>query len=173
MKYLNLISIVFFVLLISACQGDSEFGGESKGIKNGENWKGQGHGVLNGFGLGVNLKFALYKSGIRQESISFFRVPFEPGTYYLFNGSGQLQEPITGANFFTNSFDGDVLEDVYLVVEDSESYLTVTEYDESEQRLKGEYQATFYIDPTRQKVNPENPDTIRFENGTFEVVIEE
>jgi hypothetical protein len=100
----------------------------------------------------------------------FIKIPSASGRYNLHNTSGQSIDTITGSLFITSSDDGDVTEDIYLVLENpNESYVEVESYDQSTRWVVGKFTATYYIKPVRPKTNLNNPDTLRCENGEFRV----
>src|SRR5690606_31967028 len=112
--------------------------------------------------------------GERRQNLSFRTIPAKGGIYPLFNTSGQTQDSLSGCNFFTLSHDGDVLEDVYIVDEaEAASFVTVHSYDEASRLLSGEFRVKLFRDPNDNISNPDNPENIVFENGRFQVWIEE
>ena len=171
--------IALFILTFISCDKDDfqpdYSNGQATAILNGDNWIGQGRGFNNVHGIGIDAYFTLYDDlGQRRQSISFRKIPPMVGNYNLFNTSGQSTDSISGCSFVTLSFDGDVVEDRYRVVETGEqSTIKVTDYKNSNRLLCGEFSLKLYIDPDRPKSNPSNPDTILFEMGEFEVRIEE
>lgn len=175
---LKLVSFTFFLLLIS-CNKDNfkpdYSGGKATALKNGHDWIGQGRGTLNNFGIGIDMGYDVFDDiGQLRQRLSFRKIPKDLGVYKVFNTSSQSQDSISGCSYNTISFDGDVVEDRYKVVEsENESTVTVLDYNDSERLLSGEFRVKLHIDPNRPKTNPNNPDTIVFENGKFEVWIEE
>ncbi len=176
---LKLFCFTFLLLLIAACDKDGfkpdYLGGKATALKNGQDWIGQGRGIVNTMGIGIDMYFDIFDDlGQRRQNIAFSKIPRELGVYPVFNTSGQSQDSTPGCSFYTLSLDGDVLEDTYVVVESKdESIVTVLNYSESERLLSGEFKVKLHIDPNRPKINPNNPDTIVFEMGEFEVWIEE
>ncbi len=177
-KLLNIFLCLILIFVLSCDKNDFNpdySQGKATAIRNGEIWIGQGRGTINNFSIGVEFGFEVFnETGILRQGLDFNKIPSKKGKYYLTIINGQSQDSIPGCSFATISHDGDVVEDRYLVNESEvESYLTVTKYDETNRRLVGEFRIKLYIDPNRPKSNPSNPDTILFENGYFEVIIEE
>jgi len=175
LKYL----FVFIVVSATSCD-KNDFqpdysNGQATAIMNGENWIGQGRGYSNVHGIGIDANFTVYDNlGQERQNISFRKIPRSVGVYNVFNTSGQSTDSISGCTFRTLTQDGDVVEDVYRVVETGEqSTIKVTDYRSSNRLISGEFSLKLYIDPDRPKSNPSNPDTILFEMGEFEVKIEE
>ncbi len=178
MEKLLKLSFIFLLLGLLACKDNFKpdfTGGKAIALKNGEEWTGQGRGAVNNQGLevGIDMYYNVFdKIGQLRQSLVFISVPVESGEYNLFETSGQSTDSLSRCNFYTLSFDGDVLEDIYIVVE-SESTITVDDYTDCNRLLTGSFGVKLYIDPNQPKMNSANPDTLIFESGTFEVTIEE
>jgi len=175
----NLISIyisVLIVIFIFSCEDRFKpdySAGESTAVKNGEEWKGVGRGYESNQGYGIGMYFTVSDDfGQLRQFLSFIKIPIIKQTNFLFNTSGQINDSIPGCRFYTVSHDGDVLEDTYFIKEDG-STLTVDSYEDEARILKGTFDLKLYIDPDEHNQKPENPDTIIFEGGKFEVYIEE
>lgn len=174
MKYLLNFSCIILLICLSSCDKDKfepdYSGGKATAIMNGDMWVGQGRGFGNVHDIGFDFYFDIYNNfGHLRENLSFQKIPKIVGEYALHNSN---KDSLPRCTYYTLSDDGDVLDDIYRVVEsESESTITVHSYDESKRLLKGEFRVKLYIDPERQ--NSTNPDTIIFENGKFEVKIEE
>lgn len=160
----------------SACKKDkfkpNYSNGKATAVRNEKSWTAQGRGNLNNLGVGFDMSFGIAdNAGIQRQDLSFIKIPTSEGQYTLHNTSSQSQDSISGCSFVTLSHDGDVVEDRYDVLE-TVSTVTVLEYDDSEHWCRGAFKLKLYLDPTRPKANPNNPDTLVFENGKFEVRIE-
>ena len=178
MEKLLKLSCLLLLLVIPACKDNFKpdfTGGKATAFKNGEKWTGQGRGATNNQEIGFDMYYDVFdKAGQRRQRLSFRKIPIEPGNYGLLNTSSQDTDSLSGCSFATFSFDGDVVEDRYRIVEsENESTLTVYNYNDCNRLFTGEFRVKLYIDPNRVKANPENPDTLIFETGSFEVTIEE
>ena len=171
--------IAIFLFGCIACNKDKfkpdYTNGKATATRNGEHWEGQGRGIVNNLDIGLNMYYDVFNnSGELRQRLAFSKIPKTPGVIPLFITSSQSEDSISGIRFSTLSHDGDVVEDIYRVVEIyEESNLTVISYDESTRLFTGKFKATLYIDPAQGKRNPDNPDTLMFEVGEFEVRIEE
>ena len=173
------ISLVALFLVVLSCNKDNfqpDFlNGEATAIKNDKAWKGQARGVGNNQGIGFDLSFTVYNdAGELRQDLVFSKIPQALGNYALFQTTGQETENISGCRFFTMSHDGDVIGDVYKVVESvEESHITVLSYDDENRILQGTFEIMLFRDTSRANLNPDNPDMLHFENGEFEVRIQE
>ena len=175
MKYLIVLIFISF-LGCKKQEFEPDFSnGKATALMNDENWEGKARGNVHHNGKGIDMYYDIFNSeGTLRQRLSFNKIPIEQGTYSLFNTFSQFSDSLSGAFFKTISHDGDVIEDSYLVVEDDNiSTIEILSYNTSARLLKGTFQATFFIDPNRTKANSNNPDTIRFNMGEFEVKIEE
>ncbi len=149
--------------------------GKATAERNAESWKAQGVAKYNKpHGIGIDFIFDVFNEvGELRQRLTFGKVPIDVVSVALKNSSAQSNDTITRASFKTVSSDGDVLEDIYLVLEDSiQSHIEILSIDSDTNWIKGAFMATFIIDPNRPKFNPNNPDTIRFTNGAFEARID-
>ena len=73
------------------------------------------------------------------------------------------------SGYYTFRDDGDVGCDTYNIYEpDSlQNNITITSFNSQTKEIKGTFQATYLIDPSRIKCRPTAPDTIRIKNGEF------
>ena len=78
---------------------------------------------------------------------------------------------MTVATYYTSIDGGDVLGEVYLVVQDRSvsNWIEITAI--SKEEIWGSFDLTFYRDTTRG--NPASPDTLRFKDGQLHVQIDE
>src|SRR5690606_27561332 len=113
MKYLIYMACCIF--LLTSATSCNKFkpdysGGKAVALKNGQVWVGQGRGTVNNWGIGMDMSFYAYnRFGELRQNLSFRKIPAKGGTYSLFNSNSQLQDSLSGCNFFTISHDGDVL----------------------------------------------------------------
>lgn len=177
MKNLMSISCLFLLICIFSCNKDnfrpdySE--GKATAIMNGEEWEGVGRGVLYDHGNSFYLSFTTYnKLGQRREKLSFRKIPVQEGKYVIHGSDGKSQDSLPNCSFYTLIADGDVLDNIYNVVETkSPSSITILTYDESERLLTGEFKVKLYIEMERSDIG--DLDSILFQNGKFTVKIEE
>ena len=175
-RWIKCLLILAIMIFFSCTDKEPEFPlGSAKAQKNGNYWKGGGFGSENVFGIGIDMVFRVKNNqDLLRQSLVFQRIPKIVGKYSLNNVSGQSQDSIVGSIFFTLTSDGDVLDDTYIVLESIEqSYIRVTDYDESNRLLSGTFQATYYRDIDDQHNNPNQPDTMFFEMGEFTVTVKE
>ncbi|MDX1913760.1 MAG: hypothetical protein SFV22_19850 [Saprospiraceae bacterium] len=174
MKFHTATFAFFCSLLLSSCDKTyplptiEELGywGSASAIRNNMSWTGAPISVAidndyQGKGFQISID-SLDKYGIPQESLTFSKVPFQPGKSYLFDTYQQTDDGLVGAHYFI--LDDDVLIGSYKVVEDSTSFITLTSYDSTSRELKGIFEATFVVE---HRPDPTYPDTIRFRNGHF------
>ena len=178
MSIIYKIGLIAFILIIFSCKKDYQpdfSNGEATALKNGKKWKGEGRGTINNQNLGFNMLYSIYNDiGEKRQQLSFRKIPSESGNYALLATTGQEPDFISGCSFTTLSHDGDVVEDRYKVVESIEkSHITVLSYDESTRILRGTFELMLEIDTNRVHQNPDNPKMLHFENGEFEVRIQE
>jgi len=170
---MNIPMLIVTVLMLSlaACdktppvEDDSPYWGTTDAMINGEQWSGEPFSFVNiNHGNGYEIIIdSLDKYGIRRASLSFSKVPFQPGQYPLTNTFPQTDDGLVGAHYFV--LDDDVILGNYAVLEsDSSSFITLTSYDSISKELKGVFDITFIVD---NRPNASYPDTIRFRNGQF------
>lgn len=169
----------FIGLLLISCIGQEFKPNYSKGyataLMNGEYWKGviepptgrppRLHGNL------VDFSFSVYDEiGQLRQYLAFNNIPLKKGRYPLFYFFGP---PDSLPECFYNKAisDGDITEDFYGAIE-GQSTITITDYNEEARLLMGEFSVKLCIPPIYTKHNPNNPDTIIFENGQFIVKLE-
>jgi hypothetical protein len=116
---------------------------------------------------------AIYnKDAFIREGLDFIKVPLIPGRYKVIKFSFECNEndPVY-ADFGTYSDDGDVVQDLYEVLESEENYITIESFESKNREVKGKFQVTFIIHQ-RSVNDPSNlPDTLRFTNGVFHTKI--
>jgi hypothetical protein len=153
-------------LAFFSCKKEGDSWGEINASKNGLNWSGNNiETYLNRLAnskVDISLNFAGQDG--TQESLLFFKIPLDEGRYKLsFTTTQPPDNSLAGGKFF-KSFE-DELYDVYeIALNDSTSYLEITEYDEK----KGELKGTFSLQLWPDLANSLNaPDSIVFSNGVF------
>lgn len=73
--------------------------------------------------------------------------------------------PFLGTGY--SLIDAEVLEDRYIVDYSVNNWINIEVTDTFNNVLQGAFRLRFVIDPDREKTNPENPDTIDFTEGVF------
>ena len=147
--------------------------GRSAASMNGNlNWIAECFGRHSSHGLTAGMAFSvLNNQGQKRQALSFLNIPLELGDYRVFKSSANSS---TAAGYWTRTSDGDVVEDRYLLQDDAlGNYISITDYDDESGILKGKFQIEFFIDPDEPKKNQDNPDVILFEEGDFEVTLED
>lgn len=175
MKYLTYLLLLVFFLSCNKDFKPNFENGKVEALKDGIEWEGQARGGENNQGYGIDMYYDIFSSeGILRQRLSFSRIPKTKGTYALYNTFDQNIGTKSASNYSTVVSDGDVTGDLYLILEDeNKSFITVDSYDENSRWFRGTFQATYYIDPSRIKYDPNALDTIRFKMGNFEVKLEE
>ncbi|MEM9918088.1 MAG: hypothetical protein AAF990_08330 [Bacteroidota bacterium] len=168
--FIYLLCIPF--LFGSSC-GKDDLGINRKmiGLLNGERWEAKGNFTYNlPHGIGLDIRFEIYNSaGELREKLLIFKVPFEVGNYPITIASIRDTKEEIGAVYWTLSNDGDVIDDTYELYVPAENTISITEADTIRHILKGEVNATFLVDPL--DVEDTDVDTIRIENGLFEITL--
>jgi hypothetical protein len=179
-KIIPITGTIFF-LLFSCSKNESispnYYSGTAYALKNGEKWVTKVAMKQNKFTNenSYNLLFDYFNNqGIIRQRLALYKIPNNIAIHALFDTSPNLDDGLVGAQFFTHADDGDVLEDIYLVVEDSIwSCAEITSIHTNSSTYSGSFKVKLYIDPNRPKINPNNPDTIILEKGLFEVKLQE
>ncbi|MEM9916721.1 MAG: hypothetical protein AAF990_01420, partial [Bacteroidota bacterium] len=83
--------------------------------------------------------------------------------------TNQKKEEIVGAVYRTFSNDGDVIDNRYRLYDPVNNTIKISIADPEKNILKGEITATFLVDP--YDVEDTDVDTIRIENGVFEITL--
>lgn len=107
--------------------------------------------------------------GFTREDFFIAKIPLRIGEFKLEQIRPCRESDAIGAQFHLVGADGDVLRQVYLVLESENNRFFVDGYDEKGGRMRGRFQITFVVNPKMSSKIP--PDTIRFTNGTFDVPI--
>jgi len=150
---------------MSSCKKEGDSWGEISSLKNGLNWNGAIETYPNRFSnLKVDISANLSNADRTQEQLLFFKVPLKKGKYKLsFTINQPPDNALVGCKFF-KSFE-DELYDVYeIALNDSTSYVEITEYDEKKGDLKGTFNLQLWPD-WANSLNA--PDSIVFSNGVF------
>ncbi|MEM9916722.1 MAG: hypothetical protein AAF990_01425 [Bacteroidota bacterium] len=170
-RYLILLFISPFFLSSSCQKDDLGISRSINGLLNGNQWQAEGNFTYNlPHNIGLDIRFEVYSSqGIRREKLLLYKVPFEVGVYPILVTTKQINEAVTGAVYRTFSHDGDVIKDTYRLYTSADNAIKIAEVDAEKNIIKGEVNATFLVDP--YDVEDTDVDTIRIENGIFEITL--
>ena len=170
-KYFIYLLCIPFLFGSSCGKDDLGINRKMIGQLNGERWEAQGAFIFNlPHDIGIDLFFdVVNRSGELRESLLLFKVPFRSGLYNIGVTRTHINEKITGAVYRTFSDDGDVIDNTYRLHDPAENTVIITEADTTKNILKGEVNATFLVDPL--DVEDTDIDTIRIENGLFEITL--
>ena len=170
-KYFIYLLCVSFLFGSSCGIDDLGINRKMIGQLNGERWEARGAFGFNlPFDIGVDLIFEVYnKSGELREKLIVYKVPFEVGQYDILVTTNQINEEVTGAVYRTFSDDGDVIDNTYRLYDPADNMVVVTKVDTVRNIVRGEVNATFLVDPL--DVEDTDIDTIRIENGLFEITL--
>ena len=177
--------LISMVLLLSTCKKKDErpnyFWGEATATLNGQSWETPGwevkiaSGDKSSTGTPCNLQsidIGIHKfnpQNYLREKIAVVKVPPQLGTYPV-NASRICEGDSTvGGGYTTFAADGDVIKDIYKVLETEDNTITVSAYNPSSKEISGSFRIAFVFDPKQdsRKDDPLAPDTIRFTNGQF------
>lgn len=173
---------ILFVLAIvsSACNEDKyspDFSnGKATAISDGKNWEGEVRGLSNAhdssfYDVSFTLKNALGES---KEEFIISYLPRSTGRFKLNYSKDANGDTIPNAVLVLLSADGDAVYGVYSPLKDHDNcFINVTEFNSDTSWVKGTFKAIFIEDLRYGKMFPDNPDTIKFENGVFDVRLEE
>lgn len=181
---MNMKRIVYiYCVLALACQREkTEPESSVTGLFNGTDWATPGWSfethLAPSFGIaGEVCSFPTYTflilkknpQGDARSNLHITKIPPKVGTFRVENIRPCRESEDAGAIYFVLGADGDVVRQVYHVLESETNQFFVDEYDKKGGRMRGRFQITFVVDPKLSSNTP--PDTIRFTNGTFNVPI--
>ncbi len=179
-------SIPLLLLAISlfTCKKEEpqpRYKGVASAIKNGQPWSaysGAGQTSTVGSRSGscaafntLEIGIGTYsKEGFRREDMLFNKIPTGPGTYPLQQFQPCWVDSLPGVWYTTVTDDGDVVGDVYKVVESENNFVTVAGVDQRTKEITGTFQVTLAV-ARYPKTHPSVPDTLRFTEGSFRAKI--
>ena len=120
------------------------------------------------YGQGIDVEIERYTTrGFRRETLLFFKVPDVVGVSPLAHTTSRIIDSLTGAFYATSLDDGDVLGDVYQLLDTDfiDDYVELERIEGDE--VWGSFQVTFERDPFFPVVDSSGPDTLVFRRGTF------
>lgn len=175
-------SIPLLLLAISlfTCKKEEtgpRYNGVASAIKNGEPWSaysGAGQTSVAGSRSGscaafntLEISVGTYsREGFSREYMLFNKISTEPGTYSLHAYQPCWVDSLPGVSYTNMIDDGDVIGDVYKLLESENSFVTVAGVDQRTNEISGTFQVTLVID-RYPKTGPSAPDTLRFTGGSF------
>lgn len=185
MKKFLILSVSLILLILSCKKEDNTLPipiwqpgpmthGYASATKVTEDWLASAFGKKNDWSEGTVsvLTRTFNEFGEMRELLSFQEIPLIKGKYGLTNGIGE--DGLVSASYATLLSDGDVVGDFYqLDTLASDNYIEVTYVDTTEWVIKGSFSASFIIDLSvyGEKLNPANPDRVKFSDGSFDVKI--
>lgn len=175
-RILVLFILSYLLLLFATCKKDEPEGdyfGYCKFTVNGQEIrfnKCTGN-ILYNNSDSITFSFKKWDGLILKESIGFFKahknIAIRQKVY-------KIELPIVFSKKLTSVFstlsdDGDVLCDVYNVLESDSliNNITITSYNERTRKIKGTFEVTYIIDTSGTKCRATAPDTLRIRNGEF------
>lgn len=177
-KYL----IILVCLIIISCSKELEdtgtstisYWGEASVLKNSKLWESelvyggnhpsQEDSLLHHPGLVISIE-TFNASGYPIERLGFNEIPCEVGKFALFEGDpNQVDFPTASYITIQDGF-GDVLGDVYRVVNNSDNFIEIFSLENNE--VKANFELFMVRDTSRRKVNFNSPDSINFRDGFF------
>ncbi len=177
------ILLIIPLLLTTACKEEEEYVpiygpgpqayGKAAALKNDKAWYSSGYAERykkeNTAYFGILLDTYTIE-GFHRENVCFSDIYLKKGSYELRKKMTNIYEGYVGAIYATLADDGDVLEDWYNLDEGAkDNYLEIIAIDTVEQQVEGRFTATFEV--RQPKRNRNNPDRVKFSNGTFSVKI--
>lgn len=170
-----LVSACFYLFLFAGCKKSSTepYFGYAKADINGVSVsfnKARGN-ILYNLNDTISLNFEKWDGLILKEEIGIqkiFKLTNNSQRIHKYSYNGWLIEKLS-SSYGTLRDDGDVGCDMYDIYQpDSlQNHITITSFNPQTNEIRGTFQATYLIDPTRIKCRPTAPDTIRIRNGEF------
>lgn len=169
----NLFLLSILVLLFASCAddepavpiyeaGDMMFGW-ARGTRSGQQWGASGYFQFhqNDSTL-IGISFVTYNEyGDRRESYSLNEIPAKPGTYIVKGSYSNVGDGFVGGNYVRLAADGDVVIGYLSVNDDKNGFVTITDFDEATQTVKGTFEIYF--------TNENRNSFVEIKDGVFEV----
>jgi len=121
----------------------------------------------------IELNFREYTpSGLLTKEFSISKLPVEVGKYELVRRIPDQSLALGATSFYTTEHD--ILNNAYHLNEqdDIEDFIEFTEINEVTREVKGNFQASFYVD-TLIQFDATQPDTLIITNGYFETILQD
>ncbi len=117
--------------------------------------------------IGLELK-KINKRGYIRETLTLSFYPIQ-GPQKLYKVStrplGCSNDSLRISGYYKHTDDGDVVSHFYELLESENNYVTITNYNENNKTISGNFNLTFILDNYPNA--PDKPDTIRVTNGEF------
>lgn len=171
---------IYVVLLFGCTKPDDPeipISGTVKALRNNEMWNSECTALFSSQHENeVTLFFQRYNDdGYLREEFSISRIPTDNGSFSIVNRErGETGETLNhyGSNYFSYTTYGESIDGIYYVFESDSNYIEISDIDLITNDFVGNFKVTFVKDTTFD-INPELPDTIRFTDGEFQVVMRE
>jgi hypothetical protein len=163
--------------LLLGCQKEENknpYVGEASALKNGELWEAYTwYSTFRKDSNEIDLIVAVAdKDNIVREELQFLNLPLIEGKHLLDTMSPQIFLINFGVFYITSVADGDVTGDTfYSPGMNPENYVIVDSYDTVTNELVGRFNTFLVLGPWRPKFDQSLPDTLRFEDGRFNIKI--
>ena len=163
---------LFALFILGGCikEHPNYSSGKATAEKNNQKWTGEARIIeQSDDGETIFFEFNVYnKNDELRETLYFTYVPRKIGEHPLQNCGFNDCDSLT-ARYYILAADGDVLEDSYRQTSPSSRFAITNNSDKS---IQGTFDLTITMDDPSQKLNPNNPDTIRFQNGNFKIKLD-
>ena len=149
--------------------------GDFTAKKNGYEFQGSGRAFepSSANGESFALDFNTYsQEGYLRESMTFIGISFEEGAQLILNDFTVVVDGEISATYATLQSDGDVVEDGYVLDQTMENWLEIVHLDTVNGVVQGKFDISFVISTRFDKINPLNPDKVRFSDGSFDLEFE-
>lgn len=114
----------------------------------------------------IGISFETYNEyGDRRESYSLNEIPGKPGTYSIKGSYLNVGDGFVGGTYARLAADGDAVIGLLEVNDDKNGFVTVTEFDEATQTVKGTFEIYF--------TNENRNSFVEIKDGVFEVKLYE
>jgi len=111
------------------------------------------------------------QAGYLRESLIIRNLPIAVGNYVIYKRILNSNQLNTYASYNTISDDGDVIEDMFDVLESENNYIEIKKVDLTNMEMSGTLQITFIRNALDPIDNPSLGDTIFFTDGVFRIRI--
>ncbi len=142
-------------------------------LKNGLKWEASAVAFKYGQDTVIIQIHVRNQAGYLRESLIIRNLPITVGNYVIYKRISNSNQLNTNASFNTISDDGDVIEDMFDVLESQNNYIDIKKVDLTNMEMSGTLQITFIRNALDPIDNPSLGDTISFTDGVFRLKIVE